>query len=451
MKILIVGQGKVGQSIAEALNKEHHEIVVIDHNPKVLSKKRDQLDVICVEGNGANAEILQEAKVSECNLCIAVTSSDEINLLSCLMAKKLGAKNTIARVRNPHYSRDIYLFMDELGLSMHINPEFESAREIARLLRFPTANKMESFCGGKVDIIEGTIEENSPLNGLALKDLFHKFKVKIIVCAVVRDNEVIIPDGNFTLRFKDKVNIVGALSDVEQFVRTIKKEKPAVQNAMIVGGGIISYYLARSLAKLRINTKIIEIDELRCNDLALRLPETTIIQGDGTDIDLLQEEGYEDMDAFIALTGIDEENMILALNALNVNVNKVIAKVDHLHNNAIVGNLGIDSIICPKDITANHIVSYVRAMQNSVGSNIAAMSKITGGKAEALEFVVKDSMKFIGIPLAQLKFKSDLLVATIVREGRLIYPNGSDVILANDHIVVVTTKHGLKDVHDIFV
>ena len=450
MKVLIVGQGKVGQSIAEALNKEHHEIVVIDHNPKVLSKKRDQLDIICIEGNGANAETLQEAKVSECDLCIAVTSSDEINLLSCLMAKKLGAKNTIARVRNPHYSRDIYLFMDELGLSMHINPEFESAREITRLLRFPTANKMESFCGGKVDIIEGTIEEDSPLNGIALKDMFPKFKVKIIICAVVRDNEVFIPGGDFVLRYKDKVNIVGALSDVEQFVRAIKKEKPSVQDVMIVGGGIIAYYLARNLAKLKINTKIIEIDEAKCNDLALKLPETTIIQGDGTDIELLQEEGYEDMDAFISLTGIDEENMILALNALNVNINKVITKVDHLQDSGIISNLGIDSIICPKNITANQIVSYVRAMQNTVGSNIAAMSKITGGKAEALEFVVKDTMKFIGIPLTKLKFKPNLLIATIVREGRIIYPSGSDVIFANDHIVVVTTQHGLKDVHDIF-
>lgn len=450
MKIIIVGQGKVGKTIATALANERHDIIVIDQNAKVLSKVRDSLDVMTLLGNGTSADTLVEAGVESADLCIAVTSSDEANLLCCLIAKKLGATNTIARVRNPQYAKDIYLYRKELGLSMHINPELEAAREISKILRFPSAIHMESFCGGKVDIVEGKVDETSPLVGCALKELKRRFRANVLVCAVDRNGEVTIPTGDFVLQANDRIHLIGKLADVENFVENVGTLSRPIQKVMIIGGGKISYYLGMDLSKTKMQVKIIEMDENRCKELALALPKVMVLEGDGTDIDLLEEEGFKDMDAFVALTSIDEENIILALNALQVNVKKVITKVNHIRENSTLYNLGIDTYISPKDVTANKIVSYVRAMQNSFGSNVEAMSKIVSGKAEALEFVVKRNMPFINVPLMDLKFKKNLLIGCIVRDGVIIYPKGNDVILADDHIIVVTTQHGLQDVTDIF-
>lgn len=450
MKIIIVGQGKVGRSIAIALAKEKHDIIVVEQNAKVLSKMRDTLDVMTLLGNGTSADTLIEAGVESADLCIAVTSSDEANLLCCLIAKKLGATNTIARVRNPQYAKDLYLYRNELGLSMHINPELEAAREISKILRFPSAIHMESFCAGKVDIVEGKVEERSPLVGCALKDLRKRFRSNILVCAVDRNGEVAIPAGDFVLQANDRIHIIGKLADVEHFIENVGTLPRPVQKVMIVGGGKISYYLGMDLSKTKMQVKIIEMNEERCKELALALPKVMVLEGDGTDSDILDEEGFKEMDAFVALTGIDEENIILALNALQANVKKVITKVNHIRENSTLYTLGIDTYISPKDVTANKIVSYVRAMQNSFGSNVEAMSKIVSGKVEALEFVVKRNMPFINIPLMHLKFKNNLLIGCIVRNGEIIYPKGNDVILTDDHIIVVTTQEGLQDVSDIF-
>ena len=450
MKIIIVGQGKVGRSIAIALAKEKHDIIVVEQNAKVLSKMRDTLDVMTLQGNGTSADTLVEAGVESADLCIAVTSSDEANLLCCLIAKKLGATNTIARVRNPQYAKDLYLYRNELGLSMHINPELEAAREISKILRFPSAIHMESFCAGKVDIVEGKVEERSPLVGCALKDLRKRFRSNILVCAVDRNGEVTIPAGDFVLQANDRIHIIGKLADVEHFIENVGTLPRPVQKVMIVGGGKISYYLGMDLSKTKMQVKIIEMNEERCKELALALPKVMVLEGDGTDSDILDEEGFKEMDAFVALTGIDEENIILALNAIQANVKKVITKVHHIRENSTLYTLGIDTYISPKDVTANKIVSYVRAMQNSFGSNVEAMSKIVSGKVEALEFVVKRNMPFINIPLMDLKFKKNLLIGCIVRNGEIIYPKGNDVILTDDHIIVVTTQEGLQDVSDIF-
>lgn len=452
MTIVIIGDGKVGKALTEQLAQEGHDLVIIDNSSKVLQDTINSNDVIGVHGNGASYLIQKEAGVENADMLISATSSDELNLLCCLVAKKIGAKHTIARVRNPEYSEQIMFLREDLGLSMVINPELAAANEISRMLRFPSASKIDTFARGRVDIVEIKIEHDSPLAGQKLSSLYEKYQVKILVCAVQRQNDVFIPNGDFVLMENDKINITASPVEIASFFKALGIFKDKVGTVLIVGGSKIAYYLTKQLTETGILVKIIEQNQDKCFELSEKLPKSMIIHGDGTDHEVLLEEGIERTDAFVSLTGIDEENIILSMYANSKKVNKVITKINRLSFTELIADFGIDSIIVPKNITANQIVRYVRAMQGSLGSSsIETLHRIVNGKVEALEFHVSNISNICDIPLKDLQTKNNLLIACIIRNNKIIIPNGNDSIKINDNVIVVTTNHYLNTLDDILV
>ena len=387
--------------------------------------------------------------MQKADLLIAATSADEINMLACMVAKKLGAKHTIARVRDPQYQQQMFFLKEELGLSVVVNPEQSAASEISRLMRFVPAIKAEPFAKGRIDLVEFKVKENSPLDGVQLSDFYRQFKVKILVCAARRGEEVFIPKGNFIIRSGDKLTILAAPAEISSFFRTVGTFQRKVRDVMVVGGGRIAYYLARQLIETGIHVKIIEKDEKRCNQLFDLLPKATILHGDGTDHELLSEEGLDKTDALIALTGIDEENIILSMYANSLNVDKVVTKVNNARLAEMLAPMGIESVISPKEIAANRIISYVRAMTNATGSNVEMLYRLADNKVEALEFRVRESSRCIGVPLKDMPIKDDVLVGAIIRGGACIIPGGDDVIKAHDSVIVVTTMNGLHELDNI--
>ncbi len=450
MKVVIIGDGKVGSTITNDLSGEGHDIVVIDRDQVVLQNASNTMDIISVQGNGASIAVQKRAGVPTADLLIAATSLDEVNMLACLVGNKLGVSNTIARVRNPEYFEQIDLLKEELGLSMTVNPEHAAAAEILRLLRFPSALKIELFARGRVELVEIKIAPHSVLDGMPLWAIYKEFQVKVLICAVQREGKVFIPNGNFVLQAGDKINLTAPHIEIENFFRTIGIFRTGVKSVMMIGGGRLSYYLAKSLLEMRVRVKIIEKDEERCDYLCEMLPDAVIIHGDGTDREILQEEGLEKTDALVCLTGMDEENIIVALYAKARNISKVIAKINRLSFDEILEDLDIDGFISPKTIAANHIVRYVRAMQNSLGSsNVETLHKLIGEQVEALEFKVKEKSPVVGIPLKDLKTKDGLLVAAIIRGMRVIIPGGHDSIEPGDSVIIVTTNKRLSDLKDI--
>lgn len=450
MKVVIIGDGKVGSTITRQLSGEGHDIIVIDSNNSVLTNATNTMDIISVEGNGASIAVQKRAGVDDADLLIAATSADEVNMLSCLVGKKLGVANTIARVRNPEYFEQINMLKDDLGLSMAVNPEFAAATEISRLLRFPSALKMELFARGRVELVEIKIAPHSVLNGMPLWAIYKEFQVKVLVCAVQREGKVYIPNGEFILQAGDKINLTAPHLEITKFFRTIGIFRTGVKSVMIIGGGRVAYYLAKELIALHTRVKIIEKDYKRCEMLCEMLPEAIIIHGDGTDKELLQEEGLEKTDALVCLTGMDEENIVVSLYAKARKVSKVIAKINKISFDEILDNLDIDGFISPKTIAANNIVRYVRAMQNSVGSsNVETLHKLINEQIEALEFKVREKSPVVGIPLKDLKTKDELLVATIIRGSRVIIPGGNDSIEIGDNVIIITTNKKLMDLKDI--
>ena len=450
MKVVIIGDGKVGSTITNDLSGEGHDIVVIDRDQVVLQNASNTMDIISVQGNGASIAVQKRAGVPTADLLIAATSLDEVNMLACLVGNKLGVSNTIARVRNPEYFEQIDLLKDELGLSMTVNPEHAAAAEILRLLRFPSALKIELFARGRVELVEIKIPPHSVLDGMPLWAIYKEFQVKVLICAVQREGKVFIPNGNFVLQAGDKINLTAPHIEIENFFRTIGIFRTGVKSVMMIGGGRLSYYLAKSLLEMRVRVKIIEKDEERCDYLCEMLPDAVIIHGDGTDREILQEEGLEKTDALVCLTGMDEENIIVALYAKARKISKVIAKINRLSFDEILEDLDIDGFISPKTIAANHIVRYVRAMQNSLGSsNVETLHKLIGEQVEALEFKVKEKSPVVGIPLKDLKTKDGLLVAAIIRGMRVIIPGGHDSIEPGDSVIIVTTNKRLSDLKDI--
>ena len=451
MKIIIVGDGKVGLILTEFLSQEGHDIMVIDRNPKVIDNVVNTFDIMGINGNGASYDTLIEAGAERADLLIAATSSDELNILSCLMAKKIGTKNTIARVRNPEYAQQLRFIREELGLSMVVNPEFEAARDISRILRFPSATTLECFSKGRVELAEIKLPENGYLAGHRLSELHKVCREKVLVCAVQRGEDVFIPDGNFVLRAGDKIYITGSHGALASFFKAIDMFKEKSKNVLVVGGGKIAYYLAHHLAESHVDVKIIEQDEERSQYLSENLPKATIILGDGTDPATLLEEGLADCDACIALTGIDEENVIVSLFAQSLGVEKMIAKIDRLSLVDMVESHGIDSLISPKLITANRIVRYVRAMQDSGDSEIKTLYKIVNNQVEALEFGVRGEGFYINIPFKDLHTKPGMLFAAIIRHGRVIIPSGNDHLEVGDSVIVVTKSNGyVKNLEDVF-
>ncbi len=450
MRIIVVGCGKVGQTIVKYLSQEAHDISVIDMDPAVAEDVSGQFDVLGVAGNGASYSVLQEAGVEDADLLIAATDSDEQNLLCCLFARKVGHCNTIARVRNPVYSQEIGYIKEELGLSMTVNPEYAAAEEIARILRFPSAIKIETFAGGRAELLQFVIPSGSLLDGTALLDLPSKLGGRILIGAVERGTEAVIPGGTFVLQAGDTVSMVSAPSDAKKFFAKLGVDIHRVGNAMIVGGGKIAFYLSRMLLNSGIRVKIVESDKARCEELADALPGALIIRGDGSDQEVLREEGIETCEAFVSLTGIDEQNIFMSLFAKQVNPKaKIVTKTNRINMDYILDKLELDSQIHPKDVTADMIVSYVRGMQNSIGSNVETMYNVIEDKVEALEFLIREKSPVVGIPLAQLSIKKNVLVASVIRQGRIVMPSGSTTIEVGDSVVIFTTSRGFGDITDI--
>lgn len=449
MKIIIVGCGKVGMTITEQLSNEGHDLAVIDLNNGVIHDATNNFDVMGVVGNGASYNVQMEAGIEEADVLIAVTASDELNLLCCLIAKKAGNCNTIARVRNPMYNKEINFIKEELGLSMIINPEYAAATEISRILRFPTAIKIDTFAKGKVELLEFIIAEGSPLHNCSLIDVAKQLKTDVLVCAVERNEEVIIPNGSFVLHQGDVISIVAPPRNSRMFFKKIGVDTHQVKNAMIVGGGTIAYYLAASLLNMGIDVKIVEKNQERCEQLSELLPKAVIIHGDATNEDVLMEEGITHCEAFVSLTGIDEGNIFLSLFARNQSKAKIVTKINRISFDDIINTFNLGSLIYPKYITAEYIVRYVRAMQNSIGSNVETLYRIIDNKVEALEFVIRENNGIVGIPLEKLNLKNNLLIACINRRGSIIAPNGQTEIKVGDTVIIVTTQKGLQDIKDI--
>ncbi len=449
MRIILVGCGKVGRTITEQLSLEGNDVTVIDLDNDRVHDVTNNFDVMGIVGNGSSYLIQKEAGIEEADLLIAVTGSDELNLLCCLIAKKAGDCSTIARVRNPMYTDEIAFIKDELGLSMTINPEYAAATEIARILRFPSAIKIDTFAKGRAELLKFIVDEGSSLAGASLIDIAKKDQSDVLVCAVERDDEVVIPTGSFELQVGDTISIVASPKDAKNFFKRMGVVTHQVKNVMIVGGGTIAYYLAKQLIAMGISVKIVEKDKQRCETLSELLPQAIIINGDATNQDVLMEEGITHCEAFVSLTGIDEGNIFLSLFARKCSKAKIVTKVNRISFDDIIHNFNLGSLIYPKYITAEYILRYVRAMRNSIGSNVETLYQIIENKAEALEFLINEDAPVVEIPLEQLDLREDILIACINHNGQIITPNGKSQIHVGDTVVVITTQRGLQDIKDI--
>jgi K+ transport systems, NAD-binding component len=453
MNIVIVGAGKVGKQIGIKLTSEGHDVVIIDSNKEVLSRSGNEMDAICVEGNGADYRVQREAGVAGADVLIAATEHDEVNMLCCLIGHKLGAKRTIARVRDPEYTAQLDFLKEELGLSMAINPELTASEEIERLLRIPSALNVELFARGRVELVELRLNAENPLVGMQLVEINKKFQLKILFCAVQRGENVIIPKGDFVLEVGDKLHVTAAPEEMSRFLRMAYPEKrKKVKTVMISGGSRIAYYLARSLDKIGVQVKILENNPARAIFLSEELPHALVMLGDSTDHELLVEEGVETVDAFIAVTGMDENNIISGLFAKWKGARSVIVKVNNENMIGVLPDSSLDGIISPKQLTANKILTFVRAMSCSPEeSNVETVHELVGGRIEALEFLAKGSHPMYGMPLRDLNryLHKDLLIACLVRHGKTIIPGGNDCILSGDRVIVVTKHKMFNDLADI--
>lgn len=451
MRIIIVGCGKVGKTIAGELSQEKHDVTVIDQNQNTIDEVTTEYDVMGVVGNGASYSVQKEAGIDDADLLVAVTESDEINLLCCLFAKKAGLKSTIARVRNPQYRNEVSFIKEELGLSMAVNPEYDAATEIARVLRFPTVNKIDTFAKGKVELLRFTIPEGSALANHTLIDISKMTRSEVLICAVIRgDEEVTIPKGNFVLKENDTICIIAQPIAAKEFFKRIGHDTHQVKDTMIVGGGRIAYYLAEQLIRMGIAVKIIERDRDRCEFLSEMLPKASIINGDSNNQDVLFEEGIETAESFVSLTGIDEGNVFLSLFAKKYSKAKVITKINRIDYDDIINTFNLGSIVSPKSITADYILSYVRAKQNTLGSNVETLYKIIENKVEALEFKITENTSVIGVPLQKLQIRENILIGCVNHKGKIQIANGQTEINIGDTVIVITTQTGLNDFKDIF-
>jgi trk system potassium uptake protein TrkA len=449
MNIIIAGCGKVGRALGEQLIGEHHEVTFIDTSAENLKKIVGILDVQVLEGNCTVYSTLKEAGIEHADIFIAVTGSDEINLLSCLIAKKAANCHTVARVRNPEYNDDIQFIKHELGLSLTINPEWATAMEMARLIQIPSATEVDSFANGRVNMIRFQIPEHSILDGMQVSEVGKKFKGQILICVIERNHSIVIPSGNVILKSGDNISVIMPFSEVNRLCNVIGMKTKSIKNVIIAGGSKMSYYLAKVLNKNNVNVKIIENDKKRCEDLSVLLPNTMIIHGDATDPSLLEEEGIADTDAFLALTGIDEENLILALRTKKISKAKNIVKINRIQIDELNDELNVGSVVYPKFITTEFILQYVRAMENSTSSSVETLYKLIDNRVEALEFIVDDTPGITGIQLQNLNFKKNLLICCINRGKNIITPSGKDCLLPGDSVIVVTTHLGLKKLTDI--
>lgn len=449
MKIIIVGDGKVGLLLTQILSEDDHEITVIDSNPEVLLRSEGEYDTIAIRGHGASVKVLEEAGAQSADILIAATSTDEVNLLSCLLAKKLGCQNTIARVRNTEYSEHIDLLRDELGLSFIINPDETCAREIFGLLQFPSFLERESFANGHVEIVRITVEKDSPLKNIRLQDIEKETKAKVLICAVERDGQVTIPAGNFVLKEDDDIFVTTNSANFSKLIKELNLSTRKTKRVAIVGGSRIAVYLAKQLHKIKVEVKIIEIDRARCLELVDLLPFADVVEADGTDYDILLAENVFQFDALVSLINIDEENILLSVLGKQNGIAKTITKCNRTQYIDVFRKIGVDTLVSPKLTSASKIVRYIRGMEKSTGSEMLTMNSIANGKAEALEFRVKEDSTMIGKTLAELNFKKNTLIATITRGKEVILPSGDTEIYPNDLIVVVTSDLSITHLEEI--
>lgn len=449
MKIVIIGLGAIGKNVLKELSGEGHNITIIDENKDKIEDLIGRYDVSGVVGNGACIDIQREAGVKGADLAIVLTNSDELNVFACMVAKKVGVKNTIARVRNPDYRKQIMDMKDELGISMIVNPERDAASEIFDLINLPSITQVERFAKGRVLLVEIVLERNSALIGETLISLGKKLSTKVLICAVQRGREVFIPGGNFTFREGDRVHLSADSKTLSDFLTEVNLVKSPLKKVMIVGGNKTGYYLADELSKKKYKVKLIEHDRNAAEELAMALPRVTVIRGNGLKHDLLLEEGIGAMDAFIALTEVDEENMIVSMFASKMNVKKTVTQIKSEELYGMLDELGINNNVSPKSIVANRILSYIRALANKRGSNVLTLYRLVDDKVEALEFYAKKQERFYDKPLKSLNIKENCLVAAIIRESEIIIPSGNDCIKLGDNVIVVTTHKNFDDISDI--
>ena len=449
MNIIIVGCGMVGQTLAEQLSEEGNSITVIDTDATKVNAISGLNDVMGVVGNGATHTVQEEAGIDRADLLIAVTNSDELNLLCCLIAKKASSCQTIARIKNPEYSMEAPYLKDELGLAMVINPEHAAAEEIARILRFPSAIKIDTFAKGRVELLKFRLPEESRLVGMSVRSIISELKCDLLVCTVEREDETFIAKGDFVFEGKDVISLIATPKKAADFFQKIDYKQHSVKDVIILGGGLVSRNLCELLSKSGIRTKLIEKNAALCAELALQLPDTVVINGDTSDRDILMEEGLAHTGALVALTEQDEENILISLFAKSMGSGKLITKIDRVDFDDVIRHLDLDSTIYPKNITSDMIVRFVRAMKNTIGSNVETLYNLIKGEVEAAEFIIREGAPVIGVPLSQLKFKEDVLIAAILRGKKVLIPRGNDVIQTGDSVVVVSKLLGLHDISDI--
>ncbi len=451
MKIIIAGAGKVGGTVAEHLADEGHSVTIVDMSDSTLNRLGNQLDVMCLKGNCASRDILVEAGAKDCDVLVAATASDEINLLCCHCAHNIGVPYTVARVRGTEYAKDLDTMKRDLGITMLINPEFASAVEISRLLRFPSAANIDTFARGRVELISFHIQEDDFLAGRSLASLSSKIQgLPVLFCTVERGDSVFIPNGSTVLAKDDRVYMAGTPNGIHQFFKLLGRETHRIRSVFIIGGGRIAYYLLRQLERLGMNCKVVEKNDTRCRSLAEEFPHSLILQGDGTDPELLDEERMTSSDAFIALTDRDEDNLIISLYAHQAGVSKVVAKSNRQNYTSIARSAGVESVVSPKLTTVGQILRMVRGLQNSKGSAMTALYRISEGRAEAMEFVVAPTTRNLGVPLKDLKLKKGILIAVIVRDSKVIIPEGSTSLERGDNVIVVARDSGILDLNDIY-
>lgn len=449
MKIIIAGAGKSGFAVAKTLSEEGHDITVIDKSSGIITQVSNALDVICVEGNATNPESLIGAGAAEAELIVAATRSDEVNMICGIAARKLGTPHVIARIRDPEYMTQTAFLRETMGLSMIVNPELECAREIARILRFPSAARVDVFSKGSVEIVEHRVLPGEALDGLALKNLSSIVRAAVLISVVEREGEVFIPNGDFTLRGGDKLSITGSSHELRKLFTAVGKYKKPVKKVLIMGGGRIAVYLTTMLQESGMSVTLVERDRERCNALCDLIPGANIIHGDATNSDVLQEEGIRAADAFVALSGDDGDNIVTSMYASQCKVGTIITKVNREHFTDIMESSGLDCIVSPKDLVAQQLARYVRAMSNSAGSSMETLYKLADGRVEALEFTVGEGFAGAGQTLRELKLRRGVLVCAVIRGAKSIIPDGNTALCPNDHVIIVASAGVVKTLDDI--
>ena len=449
MKIVIAGTGKVGRTVAAVLSEEENDVTIIDLDPETVSMVSNDLDVICVEGNAADPEALRGAGVASADLVVAATEKDEVNMVCGIASRKLGAKHVIARIRDPLYLHQVAFLRDAMGLSQIINPEYECAKEISRILRFPGASRVDAFSKGSVEIVEHRIPEKGALDGVALRDLGTRFGARVLVALVEREGNALIPNGSTVLHSGDRLSITGSSRELRRFFVAIGEYKRPVRRVMIMGGGRTAVYLTRLLEESGIDVTIVERSRERCDLLCDLVPQAHIVCGDATFSDVLQEDGIATADGFVALTGDDGDNIITSLYARSCRVEKVVTKVNHEHFADILNDSGLDSIVSPKEIVALQLARYVRGLSDSAGSSVETLYRLVDGKVEVLEFQVLEESACVRVPLRELRLRENILISALIRGSKTILPNGSTVIMPGDHAIVVTAAGRLRSLDEI--